>query len=119
MIDEKKIEESAINHISSNEYASYNSGEVEDEMILEKAKESFKAGINWFLDNLWHKKKELPDESTSVLVKLQNGEIYSSYRIGEDFLITNVEDGYEVIVGTDEVTRWLYLDDLLKGGNNG
>ena len=118
MIDEKKIEEAAINHISSNEYASYNSGEVEDEMILEKAKESFKAGINWFLDNLWHDASEEPKRDTeniTFLVVECNDRSYRRFQIVKLLY----DGGYEDIVYMLEVTRWLYLDDLLKGGNNG
>jgi hypothetical protein len=43
MIDDKKIEAAANKHIEA-EYARYNSGEVEDEMICLRGKDSFKEG---------------------------------------------------------------------------
>lgn len=46
MIDDKKIEAAANKHIET-EYARYNSGEVEEEMICLRGKDSFKAGANW------------------------------------------------------------------------
>lgn len=109
MIDEKKIEEAAIKYAES-QFNTYD---------VHASTAGFIAGIKWFLDNLWHKNGELPDESTSVMIKLRNGEIYSFYRMGKSFLITNAEDGLEVGVGTNEITRCLYIDDLLKGASNG
>lgn len=46
MIDDKKIEAAANKHIET-EYARYNSGEVEEEMICHRGKDSFKAGAKW------------------------------------------------------------------------
>ena len=43
MIDDKKIETAANNYIET-EYARYNSGEVEEEMICLMGKDSFKEG---------------------------------------------------------------------------
>lgn len=64
MIDDKKIEAAASKHIET-EYARYNSGEVEEEMICLRGKDSFKAGAKWmqeeFLKNyllLHYKDKE-------------------------------------------------------------
>lgn len=63
MIDDKKIEAAANKHIET-EYARYNSGEVEEEMICHRGKDSFKAGAKWmqeeFLKNLWHPANEKP-----------------------------------------------------------
>ena len=42
MIDDKKIESAANKHIET-EYARYNSGDVEEEMICLRGKDSFKA----------------------------------------------------------------------------
>lgn len=46
MIDDKKIEAAANKHIET-EYARYNSGEVEEEMICLRGKDSFKQGAKW------------------------------------------------------------------------
>lgn len=49
MIDNNKIEEAANKHIET-EYARYNSGEVEQEMICLRGKDSFKAGAKWAIN---------------------------------------------------------------------
>lgn len=51
MIDDKKIEAAANRHIDT-EYARYNSGEVEEEMICLRGKDSFKAGAKWAIKAL-------------------------------------------------------------------
>lgn len=63
VFDDKKIEAAANKHIET-EYARYNSGEVEEEMICLRGKDSFKAGAKWmqeeFLKNLLHPASEVP-----------------------------------------------------------
>ena len=66
MIDDKKIKAAANKHIET-EYARYNSGEVEEEMICLRGKDSFKAGayqaVNEFLNDLnklLHPASEVP-----------------------------------------------------------
>ena len=49
MIDDKKIESAANKHIET-EYARYNSGDVEEEMICLSGKDSFKAGAKWAIN---------------------------------------------------------------------
>lgn len=64
MIDDKKIEAAANRHIET-EYARYNSGEVEEEMICLRGKDSFKEGDKWaineFLKDLWHQTNKEPE----------------------------------------------------------
>lgn len=81
MIDDKKIEAAANKHIET-EYARYNSGKVEEEMICHRGKDSFKAGAKWmqeeFLKNLWHPASEKPiikqgECCVTCLVKFKNG----------------------------------------------
>lgn len=71
MIDDKKIEAAANKHIET-EYARYNSGEVEEEMICLRGKDSFKAGAKWmqeeFLKNLWHPASEAPKRRCNYLL---------------------------------------------------
>ena len=80
MIDDKKIEAAANKHIET-EYARYNSGEVEEEMICLRGKDSFKEGANWaineFLKDLWHPSSEKPNIKqgeccVTCLVKFKN-----------------------------------------------
>lgn len=71
MIDDKKIEAAANKHIET-EYARYNSGEVEEEMICHRGKDSFKAGAKWmqeeFLKNLLHPANEKPKRRCNYLL---------------------------------------------------
>ena len=56
MIDDKKIESAANKHIET-EYARYNSGDVDEEMICLRGKDSFKAGAKWaYLSDILPKK---------------------------------------------------------------
>ena len=56
MIDEKKIEEAA------EEYAS-----KRDIFLKCECHIGFKAGINWFLGNLWHDASEEPKDKSAIL----------------------------------------------------
>lgn len=85
MIDDKKIEAAANKHIET-EYARYNSGEVEEEMICLRGKDSFKAGANWmqeeFLKNLWHPASEEPDVRHKTIICLyEDGHICQDYDV--------------------------------------
>lgn len=112
MIDEKKIEEAA------------------DAYLLEKLKDNvigdsdfkdipnaFKAGINWFLDDLWHDASEEPKKDKLMLVQRT-----SLSSISMEFIILwcskNGTSWYEVASGI-KITRWLYIEDLTKGKSNG
>lgn len=127
-MDDKKIEEAANKHIET-EYARYNSGEVEEEMICLRGKDSFKAGANWaindFLKDLWHDGEEVPKEKNkSVLMwfesysvgerELDNDEYYDLCNTGKEGYD---EDTWEMICNEGGLcSKWLYLDDLQKGG---
>lgn len=91
VFDDKKIEAAANKHIET-EYARYNSGEVEEEMICLRGKDSFKAGAKWAINelmkNLWHPNTKEPDKSKSdkanELVSIsQYNDIYSNNTIYE------------------------------------
>lgn len=73
VFDDKKIEAAANKHIET-EYARYNSGEVEEEMICLRGKDSFKAGAKWAINelmkNLWHPNTKEPDKSKSDIITL-------------------------------------------------
>ena len=114
MIDDKKIEAAANNYIET-EYARYNSGEVEEEMICLMGKDSFKEGAKWaineFLNDLLHPAEEIPEQERPVLVVYKHGgysiEYWEAYNIRG-----------QVNYWTLDITQWLYVDDLLpkKGG---
>lgn len=111
MIDEKKIEEAANKHIET-EYARYNSGEVEEEMICLRGKDSFKEGAKWaineFLKDLWHDASEEPRKNNIYLAQIGDCAF-------DTFYDSKNWDTYSKGVN---ITRWLYIDDLLpkKGG---
>ena len=115
MIDDKKIESAANNYIET-EYARYNSGEVEEEMICLMGKDSFKEGAKWaineFLNDLWHPAKDIPEQERPVLVVYKHGgysiEYWKAYNISG-----------QVNYWTLDITQWLYVDELFpKEGCN-
>ena len=114
MIDDKKIEADANNYIET-EYARYNSGEVEEEMICLMGKDSFKEGAKWaineFLNDLLHPAEEIPEQERPVLVVYKHGgysiEYWKAYNISG-----------QVNYWTLDINQWLYVDDLFpkEGG---
>lgn len=115
MIDDKKIEAAANKHIET-EYARYNSGEVEEEMICLRGKDSFKAGANWmqeeFLKNLWHPASEEPEGYDEWILL--------HYNVGNYYSLAQVKDfkSWKGFVERAPIEKWLYIDDLFrkKGG---
>ena len=114
MIDDKKIETAANNYIET-EYARYNSGEVEEEMICLMGKDSFKEGAKWaineFLNDLLHPAEEIPEQERPVLVVYKHGGYSIVY--WEAYNISG-----QVNYWTLDITQWLYVDDLFpkEGG---
>ena len=121
MIDDKKIETAANNYIET-EYARYNSGEVEEEMICLMGKDSFKEGAKWAINelfkNLWHPASEEPIESAEVLAEAKITESINTYLSFKrnDALFKN----WEAYSLGANITRWLYIDDLFpkEGGKH-
>lgn len=119
MIDDKKIEEAANKHIET-EYARYNSGEVEEEMICLRGKDSFKAGAKWAINelfkNLWHPASEEPRKDVSIIVETHNDKnmFYYAWNRWQD----NFYPSWTDAVLCSRVSRWLYIDDLFpkEGG---
>lgn len=119
MIDDKKIEAAANKHIET-EYARYNSGEVEEEMICLRGKDSFKEGAKWaineFLKDLWHPASEEPKEFKEILAEAKLTESINTYLSFKrnDALFKN----WAAYSSGANITRWFYVDDLFpkKGG---
>ena len=127
MIDDKKIEAAANKYIET-EYARYNGGKVEEEMICLRGKDSFKAGAKWmqeeFLKDLWHPASEMPDKNRTCLVRVvyhpNHGMLQDEERIEQssfhDFGWYDYDFKY---IGTNyDIISWLYISDLLpkEGG---
>lgn len=114
MIDDKKIEYAANKYIET-EYARYNSGDVEEEMICIMGKDSFKEGAKWaineFLKDLLHPAEEIPEKERPVLVVYKHGGYSIVY--WEPYNISG-----QVNYWTLDITQWLYVDDLFpkEGG---
>lgn len=87
MIDDKKIEAAANKHIET-EYARYNSGEVEEEMICLRGKDSFKEGAKWgineLLKGLLHPASEVP--------RNDNGRIFAFSKVYDYRKLYNMDD---------------------------
>lgn len=99
---------------AAEKYASNAKG---DYIAISNAEEGFKAGINWFLDNLWHDASEEPKEDRLVLTDTQSiankGHIcWQAVKLTPNGFIHN----WSNYAKATKITRWLYLEDLQKGG---
>lgn len=116
MIDEKKIEEAARKY-AFNKYDSTDD-EIED-TYTEELQMAFEAGINWFLDNLWHRYDEVPrnDYSQVVLIRGNNQALPTILDMNDLMDNSEGEGDYEClwkgIVKTHQIKKWFYIDDLL------
>ena len=81
----------------------------------------FEAGAKWaineFLKGLWHPASEEPKKDMLVLTDTQSimnkGNIcWVAVKLTDNGLIRNLSN----YVKATKITRWLYIDDLLKGG---
>lgn len=134
MIDDKDIEVAANKHIET-EYARYNNGEIEEEMICLRGKDSFKAGAKWmqeeFLKDLWHPMQEEPKlvGEEIIIEEFLEGKRYTmvqNYMVGVEFLdtietirwISDWDSFLAEICDDVKMIRWCYFKDLLpkEGG---
>jgi len=110
MIDEKEIKEAARDHINKGGFfVKYD----EDPCIdIEVA---FKSGAKWaqkeFVKSLWHPAKEEPKEKDKMLMVEvgKNKKEYVHFKRNQGCLF----GGWKHYVNMVDVTRWLYIDDLL------
>jgi hypothetical protein len=119
VFDDKKIEAAANKHIET-EYARYNSGEVEEEMICLRGKDSFKEGAKWaineFLKNLWHPNTEEPDKSKSDIITLGfDNDAYLQFK--ESILWK--EESWRHSISRCQIIKWAYLSDILPKQEGG
>lgn len=78
----------------------------------EACRASFKDGIEWFKNAIWHKAKEEPEEHKFIITQwLHEGEIcYEADR-------TQPKVDWQNHVAENNIIQWCYIDDLLpKGG---
>ena len=116
MIDDKKIEAAANKHIET-EYARYNSGDVEEEMICLRGKDSFKAGAKWaineILKDLWHDVDEIPKRAKAFIFEC--GDYSMNYHVGMMFNPNDYKKNAEIW----HMNRWCYLEDILPKQEGG
>lgn len=105
MIDEKKIEEAASKY-AFNKYDSTDD-EVED-TYTEELQMAFEAGINWFLDKLWHNASEEPKTFKRLIAKCHSDRV--KY---EDMMFLGTISWNEK-VKNQGIINWLYIDDLFQ-----
>lgn len=119
VFDDKKIEAAANKHIET-EYARYNSGKVEEEMICLRGKDSFKEGAKWaineFLKNLWHPNAEEPDKSKSDIITL--GFDNDAYLQFKESILWN-EESWRHSISRCQIIKWAYLSDILPKQEGG
>ena len=102
MIDDKKIEEAA------KEYSQDSWGYSYDIEKLLAFEQGAKWAINEFLKDLWHPASEKPRRNATCLAQIRDRIFETFYDRAE----------WKFLVKGYNVTRWLYIDDLLikKGG---
>ena len=106
MIDEKKITEAAIQNAD-------NFNPCRSTLDREEAcRTSFKDGVEWFKEALWHDASEKPIMGEHGMIIVELNDIiackYSLWRSTTTYECLCNNKGY--------IRRWLYLDDLLKEG---
>lgn len=119
MIDDKKIEAAANKHIET-EYARYNSGEVEDEMICLRGKDSFKEGANWaineFLKDLLHPASEVPRNDNDKILAFSkvnsNIKLYDMNAMLNETACDTYQEMWEEKVKTFHLSDWIFIDEL-------
>lgn len=125
MIDDKKIEETANKHIET-EYARYNSGEVEEEMICLRGKDSFKEGAKWAINEFLNDLNELLRPASEV-PRNDNGKILAFSKANSNMnamlnetVCYTYQKMWEIRVRAYTFTDWAFVEDLLdlikKGG---
>lgn len=109
MIDEKEIEEAAIE----------NSEKLSDGKHYRDLVVGFKAGAKWaineFLKGLWHPNTEEPDKSKSDIITL--GFDNDAYLQFKESILWNKES-WRHSISRCQIIKWAYLSDILpkEGG---
>ena len=107
MIDNKKIEDAAKQHSEESYISGYFQACYKDAFM-----DGAKWAINEFLKDLWHPASEIPCEGKYLVVE------YNVTDTIKDYLSFKRLDGYLgwnwiSYCKSANVTRWLYIDDLL------
>ena len=129
MIDDKKIEAAANNYIET-EYARYNSGEVEEEMICLMGKDSFKEGAKWaineLLKDLFHPSSEVPRNDNGKVLAFSKEcgyrKLYDMNAMLDETTCDTYQEMWEEQVNIFKLSDWIFVDELFdlitKGGEH-
>lgn len=118
MIDKKKIRKAAKNFCESleDERKAIQQAELDKGANFAYAfirpEAAFKAGINWFLDNLWHDVSEIPKDKSAILLR------YTGSMCKWASLDEVDADDWKQTVKELSITRWCYINDILKKWQN-
>lgn len=105
MIDDKKIEEAKEAFIADKKML----GVVAMNDLACGFKEGAKWAINEFLKNLWHPASKEPEENRNILIEHKCGDLHYYTKNYDCYY----EDPWDARVRILNITRWLYIDDLL------
>ena len=119
MIDDKKIEAAANNYIET-EYARYNSGEVEEEMICLMGKDSFKEGAKWaineFLNDLLHPSSEVPRNDNGKVLAFSKEcgyrKLYDMNAMLDETTCDTYQEMWEEQVNIFKLSDLIFVDEL-------
>ena len=112
MIDEKKITQAA--HFATDTSDLIEVARGMFAFSQETLDNAFKAGISWYLDNIWHPASEEPKEPTGyILYAPESARHFHVIRLST---IHELSSDWETTTMNMGISRWLYIDDLLKGG---
>lgn len=78
------------------------------------SEESFKTGIKWFLDSLWHPMSESPKMGSEILIKI-NKKAYEGSGVNPSSTIVHeydYHDDWEFYAKDARFLQWMYTDDL-------
>lgn len=129
MVDDKKIEAAANKHIET-EYARYNSGKVEEEMICLRGKDSFKKGAKWgineLLKDMFHPASEVPRNDNGEVLAFSrifcNRKLYNMNAMLDKTTCNTYQEMWEEQVYMFKLSDWIFVDELFdlitKGGEN-
>ncbi len=107
MIDENKITEAA--DLNADKYNPCRSTLDKEEAC----RASFKDGVEWFKEVLWHDASEKPESDKCILIRFVDYKGNVEY--GTDILALPIT--WNNWVEIYKITKWCYVEDLLpKGG---
>lgn len=108
MIDENKITEAA--DLNADKYNPCRSTLDKEEAC----RASFKDGVEWFKEVLWHDASEKPQGSAAILYLWHDEQ--GGMHVGIDSIFDDLE--WKKFVECNKITKWCYINNILpKGGD--